>query len=51
MHVVHAYILPAAFALFVWWFSTGAIIFLDNLPRKTFKYSMIGATAVLFICL
>jgi putative photosynthetic complex assembly protein 2 len=51
MHVVHAYILPAMFALFVWWFSTGAIIFLDNLPRKTFKYSMIGASAVSLACL
>jgi putative photosynthetic complex assembly protein 2 len=39
------------FALFVWWFSTGAIIFLDNLHRDTFKYSMLGATAVSFLCL
>jgi len=51
MHVVHAYIFPAAFALFVWWFSTGAIIYLDNLPRKTFKYSMIGASVVSLACL
>jgi putative photosynthetic complex assembly protein 2 len=34
----------ALFALFVWWFSTGLIIFLDGLPRKTFKYSLAGAT-------
>jgi putative photosynthetic complex assembly protein 2 len=40
------YVYPILFALFVWWFSTGAIIFLDNLPRKTFRYSMIGATLV-----
>jgi putative photosynthetic complex assembly protein 2 len=46
-----AYALPALFALFVWWFSTGAIIYLDNLPRKTFKYSMIGASLVLLLCL
>ncbi|HQT66916.1 MAG: hypothetical protein B7Z78_01180 [Rhodospirillales bacterium 20-60-12] len=46
-----AYVLPGLFALFVWWFSTGAIIFLDNLPRKTFKYSMVGATLVLLGCL
>ena len=46
-----AYVLPALFALFVWWFSTGAIIFLDNLPRRTFKYSMIGASVVLVLCL
>jgi putative photosynthetic complex assembly protein 2 len=41
------FLYPALFALFVWWFSTGAIIFLDQLPRKTFKYSIAGATAVL----
>jgi len=28
------------FCLFVWWFSTGLIIYLDGLPRHTFKYSM-----------
>jgi putative photosynthetic complex assembly protein 2 len=50
MHAVHAYVFPALFALFVWWFSTGAIIFLDNLPRKTFKYSMIGASVVSLAC-
>jgi putative photosynthetic complex assembly protein 2 len=48
---MHAYALPAAFALFVWWFSTGAIIYLDNLPRKTFKYSMIGASIVSLACI
>ncbi len=40
------YLLPALFALFVWWFSTGAIIYLDNLPRRTFRYSMVAATLV-----
>ena len=38
--------LPVAFALFVWWFSTGLIIFLDNLPRRTFRYSMLAGTFV-----
>jgi len=51
MHAIHAYVLPALFALFVWWFSTGAIIFLDNLPRKTFKWSILGASFVFFFCL
>ncbi len=48
---MHNYVFPAMFALFVWWFSTGAIIFLDNLPRKTFKWSMLGATIVSLSCL
>jgi putative photosynthetic complex assembly protein 2 len=41
-----AYLWPALFALFLWWFSTGAVIYLDGLPRRTFKWSMLGATAV-----
>jgi putative photosynthetic complex assembly protein 2 len=51
MHALHAYVFPGIFALFVWWFSTGAIIFLDNLPRTTFKWSMVGASFVYFLCL
>ena len=42
---------PTLFALFVWWFSTGAIIYLDGLPRRTFKWSMAGASLVLLISL
>ncbi|MGF7162920.1 putative photosynthetic complex assembly protein 2 [Rhodoligotrophos appendicifer] len=41
-----AYLCPILFALFVWWFSTGAIIYLDGLPTRTFKWSMMGATAL-----
>jgi putative photosynthetic complex assembly protein 2 len=40
------YLLPAAYALFIWWFSTGVIIYLDGLPRHTFRWSLIGATLV-----
>jgi putative photosynthetic complex assembly protein 2 len=45
------YVYPALFALFVWWFSTGIIIYLDGLPQKTFKWSMLGATVILGVCL
>lgn len=38
------YAFPALFALFVWWFSTGVIIYLDGLPKHTFRWSMLGAT-------
>jgi putative photosynthetic complex assembly protein 2 len=34
------YLDAVLFCLFVWWFSTGLIIYLDGLPRNTFKYSM-----------
>lgn len=40
------YGIPAAIALIVWWFSTGIIIFLDLLPRRTHRVSMIGMSVV-----
>ncbi len=41
------YLFPALHGLLIWWFSTGLILFLDGLPRRTFRWSMAGATAVL----
>ncbi len=38
---------PVLFGLFVWWSSTVLIVYLDGLPQKTFKWSLIGATVVL----
>lgn len=35
------------FTVFVWWFTTGAIIYLDGLPARTFPVSMTFATLVL----
>jgi len=32
--------------MLVWWFSTGAVLFLDGLPRRTFGRSLAGATVV-----
>lgn len=40
------YLYPALYCLFVWWFSTGLIVFLDNLPAQTFRWSLIGGSAV-----
>ncbi len=45
------YVLPALFALFVWWFSTGLIMYLDGLPPRTFKWSLAGATVLLALSL
>ncbi|EHQ52643.1 MULTISPECIES: putative photosynthetic complex assembly protein PuhE [Ectothiorhodospira] len=36
--------LPILYVVFLWWFSTGAIIYLDGLPRHTYRWSMLGAT-------
>ena len=41
------YGLPILYALFVWWFSTGAILYLDGLPQRTFRFSMAGATLLM----
>lgn len=35
------YGLPLLFAVFIWWFSTGLVILLDNLPRTTFRWSLL----------
>jgi putative photosynthetic complex assembly protein 2 len=41
------YALPAVYAVVLWWFATGVILYLDRLPARTFPVSMIVATAVL----
>lgn len=38
--------LPILFAMFVWWFSTGVVIYLDGLPARTFKWSMLTASVL-----
>lgn len=45
------YGLPALHGLLIWWFSTGLILFLDGLPKRTFRWSMAAATAVLIASL
>ncbi|TXM71067.1 DUF3623 domain-containing protein [Methylobacterium sp. WL12] len=45
------YAVPALYAVAIWWFSTGLIILLDHLPRRTFPWSMAGGTAVLLAAL
>ena len=42
---------PVMYALFVWWFSTGLIIWLDNLNTRTFRWSMLGGTALFGVAL
>jgi putative photosynthetic complex assembly protein 2 len=34
------------FTVLCWWFGTGAILWLDRLPRATFRWSLIGASAL-----
>jgi putative photosynthetic complex assembly protein 2 len=42
------YLLPILYTLFVWWFSTGVILYLNGLPRWTFGWT-IGASTVLLV--
>ncbi len=43
--------LPALFAVFLWWFSTGLVIYLDRLPRHTFRWSLLGASLLVALAL
>ena len=38
---------PVLFTLFVWWFSTGAILYLDGLPRRTYRWTFAVASVLL----
>lgn len=38
---------PAAFAIGLWWASTGVILLLNHLPARTFRVSMAAATVLL----
>ena len=46
-----SFVLPLLFTLFVWWFSTGVILYLNGLPRWTHPWTMLGATLLLGIAL
>ena len=43
--------LAALFAVFIWWFSTGLILLLDNLPRGTFRWSLVISSVVAVLAL
>jgi putative photosynthetic complex assembly protein 2 len=41
------HLLPALFAMFLWWGGTGVILVLDGLRRETFQWTLLGATLLL----
>lgn len=43
------HLLPAAFAMLLWWGGTGVILVLDRLRRETFRWTLLGATLLLLI--
>ncbi|NEV64222.1 putative photosynthetic complex assembly protein PuhE [Thiorhodococcus minor] len=42
---------PILFALGVWWLSTGVVLYLDNLPGRTFRWTLLGGTLVLAVAI
>ena len=38
--------IPVAFAIFIWWFSTGLVLLLNGLPRTTFAWSVLISSAL-----
>ena len=46
---MHPFGTGALYCLFVWWFSTGLIVFLNNLPKTTFKWSFGAFSAVALV--
>ncbi|MBU1361747.1 MAG: DUF3623 domain-containing protein [Gammaproteobacteria bacterium] len=45
------YTLPILYTVFVWWFSTGVILYLNGLPRWTYKWTMGAASGLLALAL
>ncbi|MBC8058613.1 MAG: DUF3623 domain-containing protein, partial [Rhizobiales bacterium] len=45
------YLLPIAYTVFVWWFATGVILYLNGLPRWTHPWTMLAATVLLGLAL
>ncbi|MEO3471046.1 putative photosynthetic complex assembly protein PuhE [Roseomonas sp. CAU 1739] len=43
------HLLPALFAMFLWWGGTGVILVLDGLRRETFRWTLLGATVLLAV--
>lgn len=39
--------LAAMYVLFVWWFSTGAVLYVVGLPRRSFRWTLLAASGLL----
>lgn len=45
------YVLAVVFALFLWWFSTGAVLYLVGLPKRTHGWTMAIASGLAILAL
>lgn len=46
-----SYLLPILYTLFVWWFGTGVVMYLNGLPRRTHPWTMGVVTLLLAVAL
>jgi putative photosynthetic complex assembly protein 2 len=46
-----SYGVAVGYALFLWWFSTGVILYLDKRPAHTYRRSLLGATVLMALSL
>ena len=46
-----SYGVAVGYALFLWWFSTGVILYLDKRPAHTYRWSLLGATVLMALSL
>ena len=45
------YLLDLVFAMFAWWFGTGVVLYLNQLPERTYRWSLSAATLVMLASL
>jgi putative photosynthetic complex assembly protein 2 len=43
--------IPALYVLLVWWFSTGIVLYVVGLPRRTFRWTLLAASGLLAVAL
>lgn len=43
------YALPVLYVLFLWWFTTGVVLYLDGLPGRTYRWTMLGVSALALV--
>ena len=43
--------IPALYVLLVWWFSTGIVLYVVGLPRRSFRWTLLAASALLAVAL
>jgi putative photosynthetic complex assembly protein 2 len=41
------HVIPALYVLLVWWFSTGIVLYVAGLPRRTFRWTLLVASGLL----